>query len=249
MSSFLRAGARTGSKRGAYSGASVGSGADRISLGLSSVSGIGLEDGGWPVPFGAGGRPSSALAGMPQAERRASAMTDARMTATGITWRSQPTAAPGSHGTRGRYRSTYLCPAAGHLTGLRARGKLVGIVERIEPRAFVPLLERPSEQSIREPRVLREARSVQIAPNHFPLHRAFGLVLAVVAVPSDDRSERLRARAEVRPPGVVLEPDERPVRRIHEQIADETFPASAGGDVEEAKSPARGADRRHARVD
>ena len=38
----MRAGARTGSKRGAYSGASVGSGAGRISLGLSSVSGIGL---------------------------------------------------------------------------------------------------------------------------------------------------------------------------------------------------------------
>ena len=62
---------------------------------------------------------------------------------------------------------------------------------------------------------------MEIAADHFSLHRALSLVLAVVAVPSDDRSERLRACAEVRPPGVVLEPDERSVRRINQQIAHE----------------------------
>src|SRR5207244_8228168 len=73
-------------------------------------------------------------------------------------------------------------------------------------------------------------------------------VFAVVAVSGDDRSERLRAGAEVRPPGVVLEPDERSVRRIHQQIAHEALPAGARGDVENAQPWDRGADLRHVLV-
>src|SRR6266566_5337224 len=98
-SSRLRAGARRGSATGVSAGALVGVGAERISLGLSSVSGTLLEVGGWPVPLGAGGLPSSALAVSPPAERRASAMRDPRKTTRRNTRRSQQTIALRSHGT------------------------------------------------------------------------------------------------------------------------------------------------------
>src|SRR5205823_3509862 len=247
-SSRLRAGARRGSAIGVSAGAMVGVGAERISLGLSSVSGMLLEVGGWPVPLGAGGRPSSALAVSPPAERRASAMTDARMRTPGVTPRSQQMEAPGSHRRSGRYRSTALRPGSRHLARLRARGKFVGIVEWFEPRVLVSPFDRPREKAVRKPRVLREARSVEIATDHFSLYRALGLVFAVVAVSGDDRSERLRAGAEVRPPGVVLEPDERSVGRIHQQIAHEALPAGASGHVENAQPWYRGADLRHVLV-
>src|SRR5438128_2520142 len=226
----------------------VGVGAERISLGLSSVSGTLLEVGGWPVPLGAGGRPSSAFPVSPPAERRASAMTDARMRTPGVTPRSQQMEAPGSHRRSGRYWSTALRPGSRHLARLRARGELVGIVEWFQPRVLVSPFDRPREKAVREPWVLRETRSVEIAADHFSLDRALGLVLAVVAVPSDDRSERLRAGAEVRPPGVVLEPDKRSIRRIHQQIAHEALPAGARGHVENAKPRDRRADLRHVLV-
>src|SRR5438132_9374249 len=146
---------------------------------------------------------------------------------------------------RFRRRPGKLGPKAGHLARLRARGKFVGIVEWFEPRVLVSPFDRPREKAVRKPRVLREARSVEIATDHFSLYRALGLVLPVVAVPSDDRSERFGARPEVGTPGVVLEPHERSVRGIHQQIAHEALPAGACGDVENAQPWYRGADLRH----
>src|SRR6266576_6176758 len=77
-----------------------------MSLGRSSVSGIGTEGEGWPAPLGAGGRPSSALAANPPAERRASAMRDPRATAHRSTPGSQQTIGLGPHRTSRRYSST-----------------------------------------------------------------------------------------------------------------------------------------------
>src|SRR5207253_8933080 len=145
-----------------------------------------------------------------------------------------------------KYRS--LRSGSRHLARLRARGELIAVVEWIQSYVPVSLCDRPPQETVREPRVFRKSGSVEIAANHFSLHRALGLVLTVVAVPGDDRSERLRASAEVRPPGVVLEPDERSVRRIHQQIAHEALPAGAGGHVENAQPGDRGADLRHVLV-
>src|SRR5438309_712838 len=75
---------------------------------------------------------------------------------------------------------------------------------------------------------------MQIAADHFPLHRALGLVLAVVAVTGDHGPKRLRARAEIRPTGVVLEADELSVRRVRKQVADKALFAGTGGDIEDA---------------
>src|SRR5256885_16802294 len=97
--SFLRSGRRSGPPIGSDPSAAVGTGAVRISLGRSSVRGIGLEVGGWPAPFGAGGRPSSALAANPPAERRASATKDPRRNSPGDTRRSQQNNAQEAHRT------------------------------------------------------------------------------------------------------------------------------------------------------
>src|SRR5256885_5601402 len=153
---------------------------------------------------------------------------------------------PGSHRTRGRYRGTgRLRSGSRHRTRLHASSELIRVIEGTEPDVSVPACERPSKEAIREPRVFWESRTVEIAADHFALHRALGLVLAVVAVPGDDRSERLGARPEVRPSGMVLESDERSVRRVHQQIPDEAFPASAGRDVENPESWDRRADLRN----
>src|SRR5439155_994119 len=149
---------------------------------------------------------------------------------------------------RAFWRRCVLCPGSRHLARLRARGKFVGIVEWFEPRVLVSPFDGPREKAVREPWVLGEARSVEIATDHFSLYRALGLVFAVVAVSGDDRSERLRAGAEVRPPRVVLEPNERSVGRIHQQIAHEALPAGASGHVENAQPWYRGADLRHVLV-
>src|SRR2546428_3170127 len=68
----------------------------------------------------------------------------------------------------------------------------------------------------------------------FALHRALGLALAVVAVTRDHGPKRPRARAEIRPTGVVLEADELSVRGVRQQVADKALFASAGGDIENA---------------
>src|SRR2546427_9257431 len=73
---------------------------------------------------------------------------------------------------------------------------------------------------------------MQVATDDPALHGALGLVLAVIAVPDDDGPERLRARAEVRPPGVVLEPDEIRVGSVDEEVPDEARVAGACRHVE-----------------
>src|SRR5438876_12107448 len=61
---------------------------------------------------------------------------------------------------------------------------------------------------------------MQVATDDLALHGALRLVLAVVAVPDDDGPERLCARPEVRPAGVVLEPDEIRLGSVHEEVPD-----------------------------
>src|SRR5438093_3917931 len=80
------------------------------------------------------------------------------------------------------------------------------------------------------------------------LHRAFGLVFAVVAVPHDHLAARRGSRAEVRSSGVILKPDELAARRIREEIADESLLSRARRDVEDSDTRDRGTGLRHVLV-
>ena len=70
--------------------------------------------------------------------------------------------------------------------------------------------ERLREQPVREPRVARQQRAVQVRPDRAPDAAALEPALAVVAEAVDDAAERQRAVVEVRAAGVVLEARERP---------------------------------------
>src|SRR6266550_6251260 len=126
--------------------------------------------------------------------------------------RSQQRLGLGSHRTRGRYRSTALRPGAGHLTRLGPRRCLVSVIERIERGVLVPPIESPYEEPIRKPRVLRQARPMEVAADHVPLNGALGLVLAVVAIAGDHRAERLGARSEIGPTRMVFEAHQLAIR-------------------------------------
>ena len=83
-------------------------------------------------------------------------MRDPRAITRRNTPRSQQKIALRSDRTSGRYRSTDLRPGASHLAGLDPRGRLVGVVERIELGVLMSPIERPYEEPIRKPRILRE---------------------------------------------------------------------------------------------
>src|SRR5205085_8092243 len=70
--------------------------------------------------------------------------------------------------------------------------------------------ERLREQPVREPRVARQERAVQVRPHDPAGPAALVAALAVVAEARDDAAERLGARVQVRPAGVVLEARECP---------------------------------------
>src|SRR5439155_53548 len=76
------------------------------------------------------------------------------------------------------------------LRRLCASGELRFVVEPRELHVRVTSLERPLQQAIREPGVLRQTRAVEVAADHSPLDGALGLVLAVVAVADHDAAER-----------------------------------------------------------
>src|SRR5712692_5944586 len=92
---------------------------------------------------------------------------------------------------------TPLSARSRDLRGLLVRGFLFAIVERNERLPAMAPLERPREQPIREPGILRKARAVAVGPDDPSLNRALRLVLAVVPTSDDHRSESLRVRSEV----------------------------------------------------
>src|SRR3989442_10677356 len=61
-----------------------------------------------------------------------------------------------------RYRRS-LGSRAGDLGRLIASRLFVGVIERRELHRLVPARERPAQKTVREPRVLRQTRAVQIA--------------------------------------------------------------------------------------
>src|SRR5207245_6043442 len=101
---------------------------------------------------------------------------------------------------------------------LIARRILLAVIERDEPHRSVPSLQRPAEKAIGEPGVLRKARAVAVGADDLALHRALGLVLAVVPVPDDDRAQRLRVRSAIGAAAVVLESDKLAVGRVGDEI-------------------------------
>src|SRR5439155_25635130 len=78
-----------------------------------------------------------------------------------------------------------------------------------------------------------------------PMVPDIGLVLTVVAVPDHDGAERHGLWPEVRAPGMVLEPHERPVGRVDAEVADEALAPGARRDVEDAGTGDRRADLGH----
>src|SRR5262245_10502318 len=72
------------------------------------------------------------------------------------------------------------------------------------------MLEGPGEKPVRQPRVARQQRPVEIRPHRGADACALVAALAVVPEPRYDSAERLRAIVEPRDPGVVLEARERP---------------------------------------
>src|SRR5262245_19370562 len=99
-----------------------------------------------------------------------------------------------------------LSAARGHL--VRRRLELVG--QRIERDLGAGrVCERLPEQAVREPRVAREQRAVEVRAVHAAGAAALETGGPVVAEPRDHASERLGALVEVRAACVVLEPGER----------------------------------------
>src|SRR5205807_365561 len=93
---------------------------------------------------------------------------------------------------------------------VRAAFELVG--QRLEPRWGVgaeAVRERLREQPVREPRVAREQRPVEVGADHAAGAAALEAALPVVAEPGEDASERLGTGVEPRASRVVLEPGER----------------------------------------
>src|SRR2546428_2386526 len=136
----------------------------------------------------------------------------------------------GAERTRGRYRGTrgdsladQLRSRLRHHRGLLARGALFAILKWHETHLVVTALERPGEELVREPRVLRKARTVAVRADDLPLHRAFGAVFTVVPVPDHDRAKRDGLRAQVRATAVVLESHKETFRRLRDEIADEAL--------------------------
>src|SRR5207244_1993318 len=100
--------------------------------------------------------------------------------------------------------------------------------ERLEARSLRragAVRERLRQQPVREPRVARQERAVEVCPHHAAGSTALVPALAVVPEARDDAAEGRRARVEAGPAGVVLEARERPLvagleLALEEDVAD-----------------------------
>ena len=94
------------------------------------------------------------------------------------------------------------------------------------------MAQRGEDQTVRERRVLRQQRAVEVGADRLPVDRALAAVVAVVAEAVADPRERPRARPEVRAAGVILEADHLADALdlgVSEHVADTPRPAGAGG--------------------
>jgi hypothetical protein len=87
------------------------------------------------------------------------------------------------------------------------------------------MFERAGEQPVRQPRVARQQRPMEVRPHRGADARAFVAALAVVPEPRYDSAERLGAIIQPRDTGVVLEARERPANArlelaVEEAVAD-----------------------------
>src|SRR5436190_16728240 len=110
-----------------------------------------------------------------------------------------------------------------------ARGDPVGVVlevvgqrRELGRRAAAGVRERLGEHPVREPRVARQQRPVEIGADRTPDAAPFEAACAVVSKTRDDTAERLGAVVENRAAGVVLESGERAPgpRALEEDVAD-----------------------------
>jgi len=119
------------------------------------------------------------------------------------------------------------------------RGKLRGVVQR-RKLVVAAAPERAPDQAVREVRVFRQKRAVQVGADHPVLQASLGAVAAVVSKSEPHPAHRSRFRAEVRAAAVVLESNQRPGHEIRhfcvdvdDDIADEALLARFSADVDE----------------
>src|SRR2546425_5655222 len=108
--------------------------------------------------------------------------------------------------------------------------------QRLEQRQIACSMgDRLGEQPVGEPRVAGQQRSVEVGADRPAEPAALVTTLSVVAEPGHDAAQRLGAGVEDRPPGVVLEAGERPLRAglelaFEQDVAD--HPPGPGNGVE-----------------
>src|SRR5580765_847699 len=139
---------------------------------------------------------------------------------------------------RANSETAAACARARRRDLVRLHFELVGQRFELGRLASGGVSERLREEPVREPRVARQQRTVQIGADRSTHATALEAALAVVAQAVDDTPERERSLVEPRPPGMILEPSERatcPVA-VEQHIAD--HPALAGDRVEREEADA-----------
>src|SRR5580765_54869 len=133
---------------------------------------------------------------------------------------------------RANSETAAACARARRRDLVRLHFELVGQRFELGRLASGGVSERLREEPVREPRVARQQRTVQIGADRSTHATALEAALAVVAEAVDDTPERQR------PPGMILEPRERatcPVA-VEQHIAD--HPALPGDRVEREEADA-----------
>ena len=114
------------------------------------------------------------------------------------------------------------------------------VVERLEGGRLAQLVRGGfGEDPVGEPRIAREEGTVEVRADHAPRSAALEAALPVVAEAGQNAAERLGARVQVRPSGVILEAGQRlpgPLA-LEENVSD--HPPLAGDGVEREEAAAR----------
>jgi hypothetical protein len=116
------------------------------------------------------------------------------------------------------------------------RGKLHGIVQRRKLGNAAPA-ERAFYQVVREVRIFRQQRAVQVGADDATLHASLGGVAAIVSETQPHFADGRGLWPQKRAAAVILETDQRVWRQaldvgVDHHVADETLLARLGADVD-----------------
>src|SRR5207247_4676386 len=132
----------------------------------------------------------------------------------------------------GPARLAFPSPWLSPLQDLCVRGELDRVVQRHEF-GHSAATEGAPDQVVRQVRVLRQQRAMQVRADHAALDAAFGAVAAVVARSQADAPKGPRPGSKKGAPAVVLESDQRRRvdafdRRVRDHVAADSFHAFFG---------------------